>query len=895
MPPASPGSRIDHYEIVEQIGQGGMGEVYRARDTRLPRQVAIKRSRERFSDRFTQEAQIIAALNHPNISTLLDVGQDYLVMEMVEGPTLADRLADGPLSLDEASGIARQVADALEYAHERGVIHRDLKPGNIKIRPDGVVKVLDFGLAKAVGSASSDQSPTISARQTDPGMILGTAPYMSPEQAKGKPVDKRTDIWAFGCVFYEMLTGMPPHQRDSTQDTLASILRDEPDLSKVPAQARRLLRRCLEKDPHKRLRHVGDVMALLDEPPSDERPAAATLPAASRAGGRKWLWLTAGLLAAMLMVVAAFFGARSRETAGAEPDAPTMFDVVSTDSMRFISGGAMALSRDGQWMVFPASGKDGITRFWIRERKNSAARVLAGTEVGPQSPPAAFSYDGKSVLFAQNGVLKRIPRDGGPPTNVAELKSGQNGVTTNAEGVIVLGLSPGARSPLYRVPITGGTPEPVTALTKDETRHAFPQFLPDGHHFLYIRVSADPNVLGVYVGSIDVKPEAQSRTRVLATNRQAYYAASKDGSGDLLFMRDGVLMAQPFDAKTFQVQGDAARVADNVDSFAAANYGLFFVSENGTLVYRTALPSSATLTWLNQDGLDLGTFGEAGDYSSPAVSPDGTRVAVAVGPPGQRDIYVMDLKLHNRTRLTLDGANNGTPVWSPDNTYIAFSSTRGGSTQHIYIKPADGSQNERRLIEQAGIPMDWTRPDVLLFGAQPFGTPGSAATGSDIWALPDPAGANGPGKPVPILTTVYNESQAQLSHDGRWMAYMSNRSGQPEIYVQPFSLTGDPSGGGPVRSISNGSTGAQPHWRLDDKQLFYSTLNLSFMAVDVLDTSHGFQYATPKRLFATPPPFINVWWSLSQKPLRFLFAAAPQGTEVAPFTVVVNWKAELKQ
>ena len=301
------GSSFGFYEVIGRLGAGGMGEVYRARDTRLPREVAIKVSGERFSDRFSREAQIIASLNHPNISTLYDVGPDYLVMELVEGPTLAGRLTEGPLPFTEAVAIARQIADALDYAHERGVVHRDLKPANVKIRPDGVVKVLDFGLAKSgpKPASVSDHMPTISARNTEVGTILGTAAYMSPEQAKGKEVDKRADIWAFGCVFYEMLTGSPPHQGDSSQETMASILRDEPDLRKVPAQTRRLLRNCLEKDPQKRLRHIGDVMALLDEPPSGEMaPAPLTAAGAAAPSRRRWL-LPAAAVAAVLLVAAA--------------------------------------------------------------------------------------------------------------------------------------------------------------------------------------------------------------------------------------------------------------------------------------------------------------------------------------------------------------------------------------------------------------------------------------------------------------------------------------------------------------------------------------------------------------------------------------------------------------
>ena len=351
----SPGSRVDHYEIVELIGKGGMGEVYRAKDTRLPRDVAIKVSAEKFSERFAREAKIVASLNHPNISTLYDVGPDYLVMELVEGPTLADRIKQGPLPLAEASSIARQIADALDAAHEQGVVHRDLKPGNIKIRPDGVVKVLDFGLAKAGGApvAQSDASPTMTARQTEAGMILGTAAYMAPEQAKGRAVDKRADIWAFGVVFYEMLSGTRLHQGDSAQETIASVLRDEPDFGKVPAQAHRLLKRCLEKDPQKRLRHIGDVMSLLDEAPAGPQSGVIAPPLAPA----KKNWLRPAVAAAIVIAIGVAAAVWAPWRSQTSPGQAVRFEVGPAEKMTFPTGGAMAVSPDGHWMVFPPTAR----------------------------------------------------------------------------------------------------------------------------------------------------------------------------------------------------------------------------------------------------------------------------------------------------------------------------------------------------------------------------------------------------------------------------------------------------------------------------------------------------------------------------------------------------------
>ena len=399
----SPGARLGPYEITAQIGVGGMGEVYRAKDTRLPREAAIKVSAERFSERFAGEAQIIASLNHPNISTLYDVGDDYLVMELVEGPTLAEKITQRPLTLDEASAIARQIVDALDYAHERGVVHRDLKPGNVKIRPDGVVKVLDFGLAKSgVGRpAHAAEAATVATPQTEVGVVLGTPAYMAPEQATGQVVDRRADIWAFGCLFYEMLAGAPPHLRDTSQETMASILRDDPDLSKVPAQAHRLLKRCLEKDPQKRPRHIGDVMSLLDGPPSDQYSSPIASPA-TRASDvlapapKKWQWpVTAG---AAVLTIGIALAVWAPWRGGTESLPTVRFEVAQSDSMRFIYGGAMAVSPDGHWLVFPARSEDGVVRYWLRSLDTVEARALPGTEGA--FVPAAWTYDSRYVVFS---------------------------------------------------------------------------------------------------------------------------------------------------------------------------------------------------------------------------------------------------------------------------------------------------------------------------------------------------------------------------------------------------------------------------------------------------------------------------------------------------------------
>jgi Tol biopolymer transport system component/tRNA A-37 threonylcarbamoyl transferase component Bud32 len=889
-----PGTRLAHYEIVETIGKGGMGEVYRARDTRLPRDTAIKVSAERFTERFAREAHVIASLNHPNITTLYDVGPDYLVMELVEGPTLADRIRQGVLPLDEASAIARQIADALEYAHERGVVHRDLKPGNVKIRPDGVVKVLDFGLAKTGVTQSapqSDESPTMSLHQTEAGVVLGTAAYMAPEQAKGKDVDKRADIWAFGCVFYEMLTGAPPHQGDSSQETLASILRDAPDLDKVPAQARRLLKRCLEKDPQKRLRHIGDVMSLLDEPPSAPYASAVT---PSTAGGTtgshsKWVWPVAVAAAIAIVIVGAAIAVWAPWRSQATTLQAIRFPVAETDSMKFFYGGAMAVSPDGRWMVFPAVGKDGVARYWVRSLETVEARALPGTESA--FVPAAWSADSRYVIFSPLNVseIKRIDIQGGPPQTLARMEGRLNGAAMNANGAILFGSS-NARQPLFRVPAGGGTPVAITTLAEGEAGHKFPQFLPDGRHFLYLRASGDPAQMGVFVGDIDAAPREQSRQRLLATNRQAYFSASSGGGpGHLIFLRESTLMAQPFDPDRMELSGEAVPIAENVESFPNQFYGLFSVSDNGTLVYRESAGQTLALTWFDQNGNPAGVLGEPGNYANPTVSPDSTRVAVALGAAGTRDIWIIDIARGATTRFTFDPADDDNAVWSPDGKDVVFSSDRSGQPK-IYIKRADGAGEERLLSDQPGTPTSWSRDGrFLLF------TSSAPKTGADIWAMPDPR-ASTDAKPFPVLQTQFQESLAQFSPDGRWIAYMSSESSPADIYVRAFSPDDASGAGGAKWLVSRvGGINGLPRWQPDGRRLFYaSATTFDLLAVDI-DTSKGFQAGAPRRLFAAPPPLITVGMDTAQDGKRFLFVTTPDGGRTTPFTVVLNWAAALKR
>ena len=870
----TPGSKLGPYEILVLIGAGGMGEVYRARDPRLGREVAIKLSADRFTERFEHEARAIASLNHPNICHLYDVGPNYLVMELIEGSTLADRIKQGAIPPEEALPIARQIAEALDAAHEKGIVHRDLKPGNVKIKPDGVVKVLDFGLAKTGGTPAipSDESPTLTVAQTEAGIILGTASYMAPEQAKGKPVDKRADIYAFGVVLYEMLTGKRLHKGETITEVLASVMKEEPRWDSVPSQVRRLLQRCLEKDPQKRLRHIGDVMALVDDAPIGLQPPVAR---------RNWVWLT---VAAVIVVgLGLALWAPWRKPA---PTQAVRFEVGPAEKMTFINGGAMAISPDGRWMVFPAIGEDGVTRYWIRALDGVEVRTLPGTESTIAAPPpASWSADSRWVIFAMGNKLKKVDIQGGTPQNVADFPGFMNGAGWNSDGVIVAGAT-SLGSPILRAPASGGQATPLTVLAPGDRVHTWPQFLPDGKHFLYERVSSDAAKTGVYIGSIDSQPNQQSTQRLLASDRQAYYAPSPGGgTGHLIFLRQATLMAQPFDPNKMTLGGEPAAIADGVDSFALRNYGLFSVSNTGTLVYRGGTGSQTVLTWFDQQGNPAGTLGDPGDYSSPAISPDGSRIAVAMGPTPSRDIWILDVARGASTRFTFDPARDDYPAWSPDGKYIAFSSNRGGQMD-LYIKPADGSGEEKLLLktDEPKAVERWTRDGRFLL----FTTTGPK-TAADIWALPFP----GEAKPVSLLQTQFNEGMARVSPDGRWLAYYSTESGPAEIYVRPFTPE-EAAGSGAKWLISKGG-GVRPIWRPDGKALLYVSLGGQAMVVDI-DTSKGFQAGTPRRMFTAPVGAATATgWDLSPDGKRFLFAAPPNTGRVVPFTVVLNWAAGLKK
>jgi eukaryotic-like serine/threonine-protein kinase len=836
-----------------------MGEVWKARDPRLNREVAIKVSAEQFTDRFEREARAIAALNHSNICTLYDVGPNYLVMELVEGRTLAERIAQGPVPLEEALGIAKQIADALEAAHEKGIVHRDLKPANIKIRADGSVKVLDFGLAKAA-SEEAEFTPDSTVMLSSPGVILGTAGYMAPEQARGKIVDKRADIWAFGVVLYEMLTGKRLFEGETVSDTLAAVLTREPDWDRVPAKVQRLLRRCLEKDPRRRLRDIGDAMLLLEAEPT------TTAPSRSRLGIAGWM-ATGALVAAAVSFL--YFQQKPQST----PVVRSIIPPPEKTSFRFDLQPYVlpALSPDGRRLVFGVQSEGGASRLWIRSLDAAAAQPLAGTEGASSSYPF-WSPDSRSVGFSADGKLKKIDLSGGPAVTLGDVPLFR-GASWSPQGVIV--FAPNSLGLLQQIPAAGGNATPITALdpARKENSHRFPWFLPDGRHFLYAAVVVNTSDVTIYVGSLDSR-----ETRIVAqANSNAVYA-----SGYLLFLRDNALMAQPFDAKRLTTTGDAVPVADQIANNPMYTGGFFAVSDTGTLVFQSGGPAVQTLAWMDRTGKRLGTADEPRQLLRTSLSRDGMRATVSVYDRAARnyDLWIYDLERNLRRHFTFDRANEFDGVWSSDGSQIVFNSTRKGHMD-LYRKLASGAGAEELLYADNlnKDPTSWS-PDgkFVLYVAQ------DPKTGFDLWVLP----LEGERKPFPFLKTGSNEALGQFSPDGRWVAYVSDESGRKEIYVAPFA------GPGGKQGVSSAG-GNHPRWRADGKELFYLGLDGRVMSAGIGIRGSEVDIGAVRPLFGTLPTNVGYVYDVSPDGQRFLAIIPDEQAAPEPLTLVQNWTAGLKK
>jgi eukaryotic-like serine/threonine-protein kinase len=877
------GARLGSYEILAALGAGGMGEVYKARDMKLGREVAVKILPESFTHdperlaRFRREAQVLAALNHPHIGAIYGLdeanGQQFLVLELVDGQTLADRLKHGPLPVVEALAIAKQIAEALEAAHEKGIIHRDLKPANIALTQDGNVKVLDFGLAKATepsGGTSLDvtNSPTITspAMMTGVGVILGTAAYMSPEQAKGRAADKRSDVWAFGCVLYEMLTGKRAFEGEDVSDTLAAVLRGEPDWSRLSSRTlpsiQRMLRLALKKDPRQRLADIHDARIEIEEVGTDAEGSVAP----ASATGARMTWIASLAFAAMLIAAMAIPTVHYlREVS--PPTPPEMRLQINTPSTP--APFEFALSPDGRRLAVVAAG-DGPPRLWLRSLDETDAQPIAGTE-GAEYP--FWSADSRSIGFFASNKLYRIDIAGGQPEFLANAPSGRGGAW-NADGTIVFAAA--ATSALSRIRASGGDLAPVTRLdSPQQTSHRFPQFLPDNHHFLFY-VQGSPETSGVYLGSLD-----SGEPKRLTAAETAGACLPPDW---VVFVREGALVARRLDVARGRLTGDPVRLADPIGYDSAYNVGGFSVSADGLVAYRAG-GGRHQLTWFDRTGKAVGVAGES-DSSNllfPELSSDGRRVAVQRTVQDNTDVWLMDLVRGGSTRLTFDAAIDTTPVWSPDGTQIAFSSNRKG-VNDLYLKPSSGVGTEELFLETPNYktPQDWSKDGRFLLYTQL-----DSKTGQDLWVL-EMTGKE--RKPRVVVNTPADESRAQFSPNGRWVAYDTNESGRFEIVVQPF-----PEPGRKWQLSTSG--GIAPRWRADGKELYFIAPDGKLMAVSVAASSTTFEAGTPAALFPTrivTTPNPKNQYAVSRDG-RFLINQPVEESSTTPIMLILNWNPEQKK
>jgi serine/threonine protein kinase len=890
-----PNSTISQYTIVSKIGAGGMGEVYRARDARLNREVAIKILPAKLSNdpdrlkRFEQEARATSALNHPNILTIYDIGthegSPYIVAELLEGEELRDQLNGAVLPERKALDYAQQITQGLAAAHHRGIVHRDLKPGNLFITTDGRAKILDFGLAKLRPPRNEINSSEIATEKqiTDPGTVLGTVGYMSPEQVRGQPVDHRSDIFSFGAILYEMLSGRRAFRRETMAETMTAILKEEPvelteTNAKINPALERIVRRCLEKQPERRFQSGSDlgfaIEALSTPSGSQQVPAALSSEGQSIARGRslrQWL-----LIAAAVFLVLALLASLPLAIAHLrESPAETRIIKLSVPAPEKSTFGNLAVSPDGSLLAFTAA-TSGKVQLWVRALDSLTAQPLPGTE-GARYP--FWSPDNRWIGFFAGGKLKKVAASGGPVQTLCDAGIAGGG-TWSRNGVILfttLGYG------VYRIAASGGDPTLLAALdrSKREWNYNSPSFLPDDRHFLYFIQSGTPGAAGVFVGSID----GSLKQQLLAINTNGIYAASgRNDGGYLLFMREGALLAQPFDVKQLKLTGEPIPVAEHIGTDSTFSQGNFSASLNGVLVYDGSVDrASKQLVWVDRDGKQIRSLGKIGGWSQPALSPNEKRVAVDRDQPGgTREVWLYDAEGGNASRFTFDPADNTTPIWSPDGTQIVWGSNRN-VTYDIYEKAANGSGRDEMLYSSNNVKVatDWSRDGryIVFYELDP-------KTKRDLWVLP----MTGDRKPWPFLATDANEVGAKLSPDGQWLAYASDESDKYEVYVQSF-----PSGGGKRQISTNGGIG--PRWRGDGKELYYDTPDGALMAVDV-NLGKGFENGAPHKLFEfrSGNGLITVApYAASADGQKFLLNMLVDESGGAPLTVVINWTTALKK
>ncbi len=877
--PLSAGEKLGPYEIIAPIGAGGMGEVYKARDTRLDRVVAIKVSGEQFSERFEREARAVAALSHPKICTLHDVGPNYLVMEYIEGAPLK-----GPLPLDQALRYASQICDALDAAHQKGITHRDLKPANVLVTKSGI-KLLDFGLAKMGPAARTMNDATLTMALTGKNEIVGTLYYMSPEQlqeqATGKEVDTRSDIFSFGLVLYEMLTGKRAFEGPSPASVIAGIMeRPAPSIGAVaPPALERLLQRCLAKDPEERWQSARDLKAELEwiaAAPSGHSEAPSPAPTSARFASARWAWL-----AAALFLIAGIGIATIHLTERPAPRPVVRFHVLPPEGGAFPgTTPRMAISPDGTQLAFQFPGNQGRQQIWVRRLDFTESHPIAGTE---DAETPFWSADSRSIGFFANNKLKRVDAAGGPVQTLCDGPGNDGGGTWNLDGTILFsGRTP--QTPVTRISASGGTPAQVTKLAPGETFHRWPRFLPDGRHFLYFATSANPEQSGVFIASLDgMQPK-----RLLTTQFMADYA-----NGYLLYRLDQALMARPFDEKKFEFTGEQIQVASSVGVLGNNGRIGFSVSNNGYLAYAETFGADNThLVWLDRAGKDLGQAGTPGPLSEPRLSPDGKQAAFTRNDGGKPDVWVIDLARGVPSRLTFGEGGSRSPVWSPDGKTVAFASGVTGTSGSKLFRKAVSGLGEDELLYTANspvIPQDLS-PDgrFLLFK--------TALTASgDLYALPLPLPNQGPApykaEPIAVQVTSFNESDASFSPDGRWIAFNSNESGQDQVYVRSF-----PGNERKVQISSAPSRGIGPQWRHDGKELYYisrddASATFKMMAVPI-KSFNPFEAGLPVPLFTVQ--FISTRYAASPDGSKFLMVAPVTLAQARPITIVQNWTAALR-
>jgi eukaryotic-like serine/threonine-protein kinase len=893
------GTKLGAYQILAVLGSGGMGQVYRARDINLSREVAVKVLPETFAcdpdriARFRREAQVLASLNHPNIASVYGLEQSgslqALILELVEGPTLADQLAHGPIALDEALALTQQIAEALEYAHEHGIIHRDLKPANVKITAEGQVKVLDFGLAKVLSPETTDKepldSPTLTAA-TGAGILLGTAAYMSPEQARGKRVDRRADIWAFGCVLYEMLTGQRAFAGETTSDALAAIITCDPDWRSLPASLppplRELVRRCLTKDSRQRLRDIGDARIIIEEVLSGS-PTWEVAPASTRA---QPFWLRAmpwALLAVAVVVGALGAGLAWYTRPRAALPSVSRFSLLLPSGEAIAVAGfpgadlpAVAISRDGSELAYVAA-QHGKNQLFLRPMDRLEALPLQGTD-GAFTP--FFSPDGQWIGFFGDGKLKKVSVHGGEPITLCDAPFNRGATWADDDTII---FAPDLFSGLMRVSAVGGTPQVLTTpdVSNGEVSHRWPEALPGAKAIVF--VSAKGTDIGSFSESKIVVERLDTHETKILPILGSYPRYSP--SGHLLFQNQGRVFAVPFRLNQLEVSGPAVPVLDNVKTSANSGVAELYLSRTGSLVYvpETAAAPDEILTWVYHGNQTKPIAAPVRAYRCPHVSPDGQRLAVEIESGSNVDIWIYDLRRGTLTRLTFDGSSRA-PLWTPDGKRITFMTLKRAGPA-IVSKAADGSGQEEILVAGAQllqIPESWS-PDgrFLAFMAMAGGV-------RNIFVLP----LNGEHKPRPFVQAKFDQGDARFSPDGRWLAYTSTESGKPEVYVQPF-----PGPGGKWQVSTDGGT--DPLWAHNGREFFFWQGD-KLLSVAVA-TQPNFSASTPRFVADVPvsPPFGligNGRYDVNADGQRFLFVKATGALAVGnELDLILNFAEDVKR